>query len=305
MKNTLLACILAYVESRKSFLKESTYARYRNLIDNYIRSTIGITELSDFNNRKLQYYCDSLIEQKVSLTVIKEIVLLIKLSLRKEAKLNGTTPPYIDLDLPLERKNKKIQFLNKVEQKQLITYICDSKKQKYIGVFLALMTGLRIGEICALKWKDIDLKKRVVLVNKTLQRVCYKGQKSKILIDEPKTRNSQREIPINNILYDYLLEARPINRELYVLTYSTTPTEPRNYRKIFNTLMKKLKLQHISFHALRHTFATRLIENKVDLKTVSELLGHSSVNITISIYVHSEFKTKRKAVKTLDNILLK
>lgn len=305
MKNTLLTCILAYVESRKSFLKESTYARYRNLIDNYIRSTIGITELSEFNNRKLQYYCDSLIEQKVSLTVIKEIVLLIKLSLRKEAKLNGTTPPYIDLDLPLERKNKKIQFLNKIEQKQIITYIYESKTQKYIGVLLALMTGLRIGEICALKWKDIDLKKRVVVVNKTLQRVCYKGQKSKILIDEPKTRNSQREVPINNILYDYLLEARPINRELYVLTYSATPTEPRNYRKIFNTLMKKLKLQHISFHALRHTFATRLIENKVDLKTVSELLGHSSVNITISIYVHSEFKTKRKAVKTLDNILLK
>ncbi|MBE6140878.1 MAG: site-specific integrase [Firmicutes bacterium] len=305
MKNTLLACILAYVESRKSFLKESTYARYRNLIDNYVKSSIGLTDLEDFNNRSLQYYCDSLIKDKVSLTVIKEIVLLIKLSLRKEAKLNGSTPPYIDLDLPLERKNKKIQFLNKVEQKQLITYICESKKQKYIGVFLALMTGLRIGEICALKWKDIDLKKRVVIVNKTLQRVCYKGQKSKILIDEPKTRNSQREIPINNILYEYLLEARPTNRELYVLTYSMTPTEPRNYRKIFDTLMRKLKLQHISFHALRHTFATRLIENKVDLKTVSELLGHSSVNITISIYVHSEFKTKRKAVKTLDSILLK
>ncbi len=303
MKNTLLACILAYVESRKSFLKESTYARYLNLIDNYIRFTIGLTKLVKFNNRLMQSYCDSLIEQKVSLTVIREIVLIIKLSLRKEAKFNGNTPPYIDLDLPLEKKNKKIQFLNKLEQKQLITYICESKKQKYIGIFLALMTGLRIGEICALKWKDIDLKKRVIVVNKTLQRVCYKGQKSKIIIDEPKTRNSQREIPINNTLYDYLLEARPNNRELYILTHSTTPTEPRNYRKIFNTVMKRLKLHHISFHALRHTFATRLIENKVDLKTVSELLGHSSVNITISIYVHSEFKTKRKAVKTLDTIL--
>ena len=85
MKNTLLACILAYVESRKSFLKESTYARYRNLIDNYIKSSIGLTNLEDFSNRTLQYYCDSLIDKKVSLTVIKEIVLLIKLSLRYEA----------------------------------------------------------------------------------------------------------------------------------------------------------------------------------------------------------------------------
>ena len=98
---------------------------------------------------------------------------------------------------------------------------------------------------------------------------------------------------------------KPTKRDVYFLTSTSTPTEPRNYRKIYQTLLKKLKINKTSFHALRHTFATRLIENKVDIKTVSELLGHASVNITISIYVHSEFNTKRKAVKTLDNLILK
>lgn len=164
---------------------------------------------------------------------------------------------------------------------------------------------MRIGEICALKWLDIDLKKRIIIVNKTLQRICYKGRKSKIVISKPKTENSNREIPISNSLYDFLLKIKPINRDVYFLTNTTKPNEPRNYRKIYQTLLKKLKINKISFHALRHTFATRLIENKVDIKTISELLGHASVNITISIYVHSEFSAKRKAVKTLDNLILK
>ena len=257
------------------------------------------------SNRKLQDYVDILIKERVSPIVIKESILLIKLSLKREAKINEFTMPFIDLDIPSIEKKKKIDTLTRIEEKQVINYILNSEKNKYCGIVLALLTGMRIGEICALKRNDIDLKKRQINVNKTLQRICIKNKKSEIQIGKTKTSSCSRTIPISNFLYDFLLSIKPSNRETYFLTNSFMPKEPRNYRKIYKTLLKKLKIKTTTFHALRHTFATRLIENKIDIKTISELLGHSSTNITISIYVHSEYSTKRKAIKSLDNLILK
>ncbi|CRH47222.1 site-specific tyrosine recombinase XerC [Chlamydia trachomatis] len=297
--------LFSYVQAKKTYLKESTYARYSNLIENHIKDSIGSIEMETLTNKDIQLFCDNELLRGTSIIVIKEIVLLIKLAIKRDAKLNGIQPLFIDLDLPSSIKKKKIQILSRNDQKIIINYILENDKYKYSGIILTLMTGLRIGELCALKWTDIDLKKRVIMINKTLQRVCYKGKESKITITKPKTQNSDREIPISNTLYDFLSSIKPIKRDVFFLTGTDKSTEPRNYRKIYKTLLKHLKITTTSFHALRHTFATRLIENKVDIKTISELLGHASVNITISIYVHSEFNTKRKAVKTLDNLILK
>lgn len=305
MNITLKDCLLSYVQAKQTYLKESTYVRYMNLINNHLDNQNGNIPINELTNRDIQNYCDTLLKNKVSTIVVREMVLLMKLSLKRDAKINSYQPLFIDLDLPTVAKKKRVSILNRNDQKSIMNYILTNNMQKYCGIMLSLMTGLRIGELCALKWTDIDLKKRVIVVEKTLQRICQKGKKSKITITVPKTSNSNREIPISNALYDFLIQIKPSKRELYFLTSSNKPTEPRNYRKIYLTLLKKLKINQISFHALRHTFATRLIENKVDIKTVSELLGHSSVNITISIYVHSEFNTKRKAVKTLDNLILK
>ncbi len=305
MNITLKDCLLSYVQAKQTYLKESTYVRYMNLINNHLDNQNGNIPIDELTNRDIQNYCDTLLKNKVSTIVVREMVLLMKLSLKRDAKINSYQPLFIDLDLPTVAKKKRVSILNRNDQKSIMNYILTNNMQKYCGIMLSLMTGLRIGELCALKWTDIDLKKRVIVVEKTLQRICQKGKKSKITITVPKTSNSNREIPISNALYDFLIQIKPSKRELYFLTSSNKPTEPRNYRKIYLTLLKKLKINQTSFHALRHTFATRLIENKVDIKTVSELLGHSSVNITISIYVHSEFNTKRKAVKTLDNLILK
>lgn len=302
---TLKECLLSYIQAKKVYLKESTFVRYSNLIQNHLDEENGNIQITDLKNKTIQEYCDSLLKNNVSITVIHEIVLLIKLSLKRDAKINSYQPLFIDLDLPVFTQKKKVVILSRVDQKAILNYILTNDNQKYCGIVLSLMTGLRIGELCALKWSDIDLKKRIIIVNKTLQRICEKGKASKITITSPKTSNSFREIPISNSLYDFLIKLKPTKRDVYFLTSTSTPTEPRNYRKIYQTLLKKLKINKTSFHALRHTFATRLIENKVDIKTVSELLGHASVNITISIYVHSEFNTKRKAVKTLDNLILK
>lgn len=305
MTKTLNEVLLLYIQAKKIYLKESTYARYLNLIKNHINESIGKLSLNELSNRKIQYFCDNKLAAGTSVVVIREIVLLIKLAIKREAKIGGYKTLIIDLDLPSANKKRKTQVLTRNEQKTLLEYAIRQETQKYSGIVLSLMTGLRIGELCALKWTDIDLKKRVINVEKTLQRVCYKGEASKITITRPKTSNSIREVPISNTLYDFLVSLKPSNRDVFFLTNSNKYTEPRNYRKIYKTLIKRLKITSTSFHSLRHTFATRLIENKVDIKTVSELLGHSSINITLSTYVHSQFNTKRKAIKTLDSLFLK
>lgn len=305
MKKTISECVIDYIRSRSNYLKETTTARYFNLYKNYIEKPFSSCKGKQFSNKFLQDYVDQQLENGLPVKVVNEIILLIKMAVKREDKINGKNSFAINVDLPKSAKKKNVTTLTRNEEKILVNYILEHDRQKYCGVILSLFTGMRIGEICALKWKDIDLKKRVINVSKTLQRVCIKDKTSKIIIGETKTEAGKRTIPINNILYDFLLSIKPASRDMYFLTNSTTPKEPRNYRKIFKTLLKRCGIQDVTFHALRHTFATRLIENKVDIKTVSELLGHSSPNITIAIYVHSEFNTKKKAVKTLENMILK
>lgn len=305
MTRSLNDAITNYISIKNSVLKPSTIARYSNLFENHLKDYFKETTLDDVTNKVLQKYVDRKLTNGTTPTVIKEAILLIKLSLKREAKFEEFTMPFIDLDIPSKSKHKHIETLTRLEEKILLNHIIQNDKSKFCGVILSLLTGMRIGEICALKWLDIDLKKRQITVNKTLQRICVKNKKSIIEIGKTKTSSGTRIIPICNALYDILLSLKPSNRDSYFLTNNNKPKEPRNYRKIYKTLLKKLKIKSTSFHALRHTFATRLIENKVDIKTIFELLGHASTNITISIYVHSEYNTKRKAVKSLDYLILK
>lgn len=305
MNELLNKVILNYIETKKSVLKPSTIARYSNLFENHISTFFINTTIDNITNKNLQKFVDDSLKREMSSIVIKETILLIKLSLRRYAKFEDYVMPFIDLDIPSPKNNKKVETLTKSEEKIILNYILDNEQHKYSGILISLLTGMRIGEICALKWIDIDLKKRQLSVNKTLQRICVKNQKSHIEIGKTKTSSGSRIIPIGNLLYDFLISIKPSNRDTYVLTNTNKPKEPRNYRKIYKTLLKKLKIKSTTFHALRHTFATRLIENKVDIKTISELLGHASTNITISIYVHSEYNTKRKAIKSLDSLILK
>ena len=162
----------------------------------------------------------------------------------------------------------------------------------------ALYSGLRIGELCALKWEDIDFKKNIINVSKTLQRVYIKAKnnnESKIIITTPKTRNANRIIPINSVFATIKKQIKTKNND-YLLSCTEKFIEPRTYRKYFDRMLKKNKIDHINFHSLRHTFATNCIRLGVDYKTVSELLGHSTVNITLNLYVHPQLAQKKKCI---------
>ena len=212
-----------------------------------------------------------------------------------KVKTNKMVGPKLD--------SEPLVILSKWEKEKLEKKCLKENTLKCLGIIIALNTGLRIGELCALKWKNIDLEKREISVKKTLQRI-YNDEKKKtmIIIDSPKSKKSVRNIPISNKLYEILVPLKKKYKDdCFFLTGSSEKyIEPRNYENTFKDLLRKSKIKRkYKFHITRHTFATNCIEVGMDIKSLSEILGHASVEITLNKYVHSSYKTKKKYLEKL------
>ena len=173
-----------------------------------------------------------------------------------------------------------------------------------LGIFVCMYTGLRIGELCALKWSDIDLENNMIYVTRTLQRLTNTSDsstKTHICEGTPKTITSKREIPICSVLARALGEHESLfDKNAYLLSGSPSKCiEPRNLQYYFKRFQLRHNIDPLNCHALRHTFATTGISSGIDVKTVSELLGHSNVNITLNYYVHTSMEQKRKQIEFL------
>ena len=184
------------------------------------------------------------------------------------------------------------------EQKILFNYLISHQNSKNLGILLCLQTGLRLGEICGLQWKDIDFEKRTLTVCRTLQKIYIKKKDnsySKVIISTPKTKHSNRQIPLSNEFIN-LIKSFQQNENYYFATGSINYFKPHCYRYYYQKLLHSLNLPKLTFHSLRHTFATQAIELGIDYKTVSEILGHSSINTTLNLYVHPQTEHKRKCL---------
>ena len=208
-----------------------------------------------------------------------------------------------DIVFPTERERQDIEVLTIINQRHLMTYVKEHFTFLNLGIFICLNAGLRIGEVCALQWDDIDVTAGIIRVSKTIQRIYLVDGEEKyteLIVDKPKTKNSIREIPMTR---DLLALVRPLKKivrgDFYVLTNAANPTEPRTYRSYFNKLQSELGLPKMRFHGLRHSFATRCIESKCDYKTVSVLLGHSNISTTLNLYVHPNMEQKKKCIDTM------
>lgn len=297
--------IWKWLSFKRDYIKESTYANYSNIITNHIVPELGNYLLNKLNNKIIQNFLldkskNGRLDNKGGLSskTIRDITAIIKSSLKSAFK-EGLIPNLsLDFIYPKITQKDKVYTLSKHSQEILTSYILKNQSIKTLGILLTLYSGIRIGELCALQWKDIDFKNNILHINKTLQRVYINDTKihsSKIVITEPKTHNAERDIPINkdfaNELKKYKTES-----EHYLLSCSNKWIEPRTYRRFFQRISKKANIEKINFHGLRHTFATNCIKLGIDYKTVSELLGHATVNITLNLYVHPQMSQKKKCI---------
>jgi integrase len=286
---------------KKKYVKKSSYAAYALLVENHLMPAFGnkhqVSE-SDIQNFVLQKL-DTGLSQKT----VKDMLIVLKMIFKFAFKNKLAEMPSFDIQFPTEHKKQEIEVLSIGEQKKIMNYTQEHFTFRNLGIYICLCSGIRIGEVCAITWGNLNTEKGVICVRQTIQRIYNVGneeQKTELIIDSPKTRNSIREIPMNRKLLQMLKPIKKIvNPNYFVLTNDTRPTEPRTYRNYFKKLMNELELPAIKFHGLRHSFATRCIESKCDYKTVSVLLGHSNISTTLNLYVHPNLEQKQKAINQM------
>jgi len=309
-KNNVLKCNFTFKELADQWLesivnnvKESTYANYFMKLEKHILPCFGTVKYERLTIKILNDFISKKLRSELSPKYVSDICRVIK-SISKFARVRlGYADKAELLSLPkCEKKEQKM--LSASQQNSLVSYLSKSVSPSDLGVFIAAVTGIRIGELCALQWSDIDLEKRIITVRKTMQRIKNFGGKTatKIVITPPKSRASKREIPIPEVLFSRL-KAMKKSDDHYILTGKKIFSEPRTMQYRFKSILKKLNLPSINFHLLRHMFATRCVAVGADVKTLSEVLGHSSVEMTLNRYVHSSFERKCYCMKLFsDNI---
>ncbi len=286
---------------KKNVIKKSTYFRYKYLIDNYILPFFKNKSIYYFLNYDFNVYINYL-SSILAPKTIKDILLIFKAILRYIERKYSVSYKLDLISCPKQEQNE-IKILKDDERKKLEKYCTESNSLKNMGILICLNTGLRLGEICALTWNNIDLDEDCIIINKTIQRV-YKGKNNTFIqLDTPKTKKSMRKVPISKKIHNQLKLLKNINNycgDEYFLTGSKERyVEPRTYQRLFKKCLKICNLNDYNFHILRHTFATNCIKIGMDAKSLSELLGHSDVNITLNRYVHSSYNIQKKYLDKL------
>ena len=285
-------------EEKRQFVKKSTFAAYSLIVETHLQPAFG--NLTVVTEKDVQDFVLQKLNGGLSQKTIKDMLIVLRMILKFGAKKNYCVYAPIDVIFPTDRERQELEVLSIANQKKIMRFVEDNFTFRNLGIFICLSTGIRIGEICALTWDDIDTDNGVIHIRKTIQRIYVKEngiKKTELLIDTPKTATSMRDIPMIKDLYEILKPLKKVvNNDYFVLTNEATPTEPRTYRNYYKKLLDKLGILPIKFHGLRHSFATRCIESKCDYKTVSVILGHSNISTTLNLYVHPNYEQKKKCI---------
>ena len=301
---------LEWLRRKEPFIKYSTFAAYTNIVINHLNPYWGEKELTEINEEQVQEYVLHLVSKGrldgnggINVRSARDVVVVFKSILRDAARQKLVSAPSFELHYPRTDYEHRIPVLSKVIQTQLVDAVQNDLTPASSGILLSLYTGLRIGEVCALKWEAIDLKEAVLQVKQTVQRVYIKSERdkgsSKIVIGNPKTRSSRREVPLSKALLAILKRLPEATASAFLLTGTERCMEVRTFRSYYQSFLDRHSIPRINFHALRHTFATRCIECGADAKTVSELLGHATIAMTMNLYVHPRVEQKRSCVELI------
>ncbi len=296
-----------WISMNSTRLKPSSRAKYQATIEKYIKPCFGSRTLGRITSEEVDEFTRMLIcEKKLSAKTVRDILVLFHSILVYAEKRSKQTLPEIEIIYPRQNK-KQIRILNEQEEKRLMGYLAEEMDLYKFGVYLALRTGLRVGELCALRWSDISMKELTMSVSRTVQRIQASGietsPKTRIIVGTPKSDSSRRTLPLMpdiTALCDRFYDGNP---DSFVLTGQGKCMEPRTLQRHLKSYLEDCGILGVHFHTLRHTFATRCIEAGFDVKTLSEILGHASIGITMNQYVHPDLERKRENMRRLKNVI--
>lgn len=291
----------AWFASAKVNLKAATFVKYASILEKHIKPKLGgcyplglSTDLVD------RFRDDLLFVDELSPKTVKDVLVLLRSVLNYTAKQFPNMFPQIEITYPKEAK-KEMRVLSRDEQQRLVGYLQDETDACKFGVLLSLFTGIRIGELCALRWENISLADNTIKISSTMQRLQDPDgdTKTKITIGTPKSDTSQRTIPLTEQAAELCRRMHPRNKAAYVLTGTEKYMEPRTLQYRLEKYTRDCGLEGVHFHTLRHTFATRCVEVGFEIKSLSEILGHASTTITLDRYVHASIALKRDNMSKL------
>ena len=301
---------IQWLEETSTDLSATSVAKYRNIVELYLLPQFGKRRIGEFDRARISEFSSSLLttggvrRKGLSPSTVNTVLLVLKWILDHASRETGC-PSISFRKLRVNDRKESAEVLTVADQERLRSYLLEHPSPCNLGAFLCLSFGLRIGEICALRWSDVRLDEGVLSVGRSMTRrqtFAEKGKKTEIVISSPKSASSERKIPLTSEHVAFLMQYR-CEDGAYVLTGdSTRYMEPRAMSNRFHAILEACDIRPIKFHSLRHSFATRWIELQQDVKSLSEILGHSSVNVTLNYYVHPSLESKRQSVSNFSKI---
>lgn len=300
-----------WFESIKTQVKESTGNKYWNLLNSYILPDFGKKLLLEITYDYIYDQCNKLLKtggkkgNGLSAKTVSDILSLIR-NILQFAVQKGMMISCDPHSIHVKRKTKEMRVLSRNEQEKLCQYLYSDLDTCNIGILLCLFTGLRIGEVCALRWEDISFSEKTIHVHQTLQRIQDRtggSSKTRIVVTAPKSACSIRTIPLPDDLIELLASYKSSSSGYFLTNSEQKHIEPRTMQNHFKKALQKSEIDPANYHSLRHTFATRCIELGFDVKSLSEILGHASVNITMNQYVHPSMELKKENMQRLSSLL--
>lgn len=293
-------------EERRHYVKPSTIGVYEEALKNHLFPAFG--ERSGIEEAEIKSFIFEKQETGLSARTIASFIILLKVIFKYGAKYGWLNKPEWEVALPSQRR-QPLEVLTPSQGRKIVAYLENHVEAAGLGIYISLCTGMRLGEVCALRWRDIDEKNGILRVRGTLTDVYHPFAAvpyTESEVTSPKTESSCRDVPLNSRLRTILRNWKRISKDdFFVLSNKETPMCKHALRDRFMRVQDELGIPRIKFHGLRHSFATMCIENGCDCKTVSEVLGHSDVKTTLSLYVHPSEKQKRACVSKLFKLINK
>lgn len=288
-----------WISAVKLRVKPSTYANYQMKVEKHILIEFGGLRYDSLTVQMLNSYIQRKLDTGLSTKYVSDIIIVFKTMAKYIAKVYGFCNILADVMLPKVHRNEKL-LLTSTQQWQLCKYLTKNPNPTSLCILLSMYTGLRVGEVCGLMWGDIDFEKSILTVKRTVQRIRIVSHKTHLITDTPKSRSSQRSIPIPRFIMKLLRESRSADNH-YILSDSDIIIEPRTLQRRFKSILKKANIPSVTYHSLRHTFATNCLQAGFDVKTLSEILGHASMETTLNRYVHTSMEQKIKCMALLES----